>query len=308
MQGRTLWDLKVFCAVVEKQSFVTAARLMGISPSSATRTLQSLEEQLGVQLLQRSHKLPGLTGAGEIYYDFAKKMLEVQADAEEEIASLQSDPKGWIRFSAPEICSRFFLPEQIGILTRDFPGIRIDVLYTDVIIDPIQENLNFAIRGAYPASSELIGYPLWEYDRILCASPRYIEQHGTPMEPEDLNGHAMALHTAPRILKDWYFKSGLRTVRMRMQAAHRVNTGSGLYELVCAGIGIGRLPSWVAQPAIKAGTLVRVCPDYRLVSSAGQNPQMHAVYGSKGLPRRTKVLLDALRTIGMRQGFAAERI
>jgi DNA-binding transcriptional LysR family regulator len=104
---------------------------------------------------------------------------------------------------------------------------------------------------------------------------------------------------------DWYFKSEVRTVRMRMQAAHRVNTGSGLYELVCAGVGIGRLANWVAQPALKAGTLVQVCPAYRLVSSTGHRPQMHAVYGSKGLPRRTKVLLDALRAIGMRQGFAS---
>ncbi|WP_348091268.1 LysR family transcriptional regulator [Collimonas sp.] len=303
MQGRTLWELKVFCAVVDKHSFVTAARHLGISPSAATRALQALEEQLDIQLLQRSHKLLSLTGAGEIYYDFAKQMLAVQAEAEEEIAGLQSDPKGWIRFSAPEICSRFFLPEQIGILARDFPDIRLDVMYTDAAIDPIQENLDFAIRGAYPVSSELIGYPLWQYDRILCASPGYLEQRGTPAEPENLSAHAMVLHTAPRILKDWYFKSASRTVRMRMQAEHRINSGSGLYEAVCAGLGIGRLASWVAQPALEAGELVQVCPAYRLVSSAGHSPEMHAVYGAKGLPRRAKVLLDALRAKAIRQGF-----
>ncbi len=303
MQGRTLWELKVFCAVVEKCSFVTAARAMGISPSSTTRTVQTLEEQLGVQLLQRSHKLLSLTGAGEIYYDFAKRMLEVQSEAEEEISNLQSDAKGWIRFSAPEICSRFFLPQQIGILSRQFPDIRIDVLYTDVVVDPIEEKLDFSIRGAYPAASELIGYRLWQYERVLCASPGYVEQHGLPQEPEELALHTMVLHTAPRILKDWYFQSAARTVRMHMHAAHRVNTGSGLYETVCSGLGVGRLAGWVAQPAIKAGTLVRVCPAYRLVSSSGHSPQMHAVYGSRGLPRRTKVFLDALRTAAIRQGF-----
>jgi DNA-binding transcriptional LysR family regulator len=303
MQGKTLWELKVFCAVVEKSSFVTAARAMGISPSSATRTMQTLEEQLGTQLLQRSHKLLSLTGAGEIYYDFAKKMLEVQAEAEEELSNLQSDAKGWIRFSAPDICSRFFLSEQIATFSRQFQDIRIDVLYTDVVVDPIEEQLDFSIRGAYPAASELIGYRLWQYERVLCASPDYVEQHGLAREPEDLALHTIVLHTAPRILKDWYFQSTLRTVRTHMQAAHRVNTGSGLYEAVCCGLGVGRLPGWVAQSAIEAGTLVRVCPAYRLVSSSGHNPQMHAVYGSRGLPRRTKVFLDALRAAAIRQGF-----
>jgi DNA-binding transcriptional LysR family regulator len=288
---------------VEKHSFVTAARAMGISPSSATRAVQTLEEQLGIQLLQRSHKLLSLTGAGEIYYDFAKSMLDVQAEAEEEISNLQSDAKGWIRFSAPEISSRFFLPEQIGALSRQFPGIRIDVLYTDVVVDPIQEKLDFSIRGAFPAASELIGYRLWQYERVLCASPGYLERHGFPQEPEELGRHAMVLHTAPRILKDWYFQSEARTVRMRMQAAHRVSTGGGLYALMSSGLGVGRLASWVAQPAIEAGTLVRVCPAYRLVSSSGHSPQMHAVYGSRGLPRRTKVFLDALRAAAILQGF-----
>lgn len=302
-QGKTLWELKVFCAVVEKHSFVTAARTMGISPSSATRTVQTLEEQLGIQLLARSHKLLSLTGAGEIYYDFARKMLEVQAEAEEEISNLQSDPKGWIRFSAPDICSRFFLPEQIGTLTRQFPDIRIDALYTDVVVDPIEENLDFSIRGAFPAASELIGYHLWHYERVLCASPDYVKRRGLPQEPEELPAHTMVLHTAPRILKDWYFQSAARTVRMHVQPAHRVSTGSGLYEMLCSGLGVGRLASWAAQSAIEAGTLVRVCPAYRLVSSSGHSPQMHAVYGSRGLPRRTKVFLDALRAAAIRQGF-----
>jgi hypothetical protein len=66
---------------------------------------------------------------------------------------------------------------------------------------------------------------------------------------------------------------------------------------------VGRLAGWVAHRAIEAGTLVRVCPAYRLVSSTGDNPQMHAVYGSRGLPRRAKVFLDALRAAAIRQGF-----
>lgn len=303
MQGRTQWELKIFCSVVEKQSFVAAARTLGISPSAATRSIQALEEQLGTPLLQRSQKRVSLTAAGDVYYDYARRMLEVQAQAEESIAELQNESKGWIRFSAPEICSRHFFPAQLARLSKEFPDVQIDVLYTDAIVDPIQQQLDFSLRGAYPISSDLIGYPLWEYDRILCAAPDYIEQFGMPTEPEHLKEHQLVLHTAPRILKDWHFACESRTVRLHVHASHRVNTGTGLLELVAAGMGIGRLSEWVAAPYLKNGTLVRVCSDYKLVSSSGQHAQMHAVYSSRGLPKRTKMFLEWLRQGALEAGF-----
>ncbi|MBI3903788.1 MAG: LysR family transcriptional regulator [Nitrosomonadales bacterium] len=295
MQKQTLWDLRVFCAVVEKNSFVAAARSLGISPSAATRAIQALEQQLGNTLLHRSQKLLSLSSAGEIYYGFAKQIVQMQDRAEDDIASLQTVPKGWVRFCAPEICSRFFLPQQLGALTERFPAIRLDVLYTDANLDPIQENLDFAIRGAFPADSELIGYPLWQYERILCASPAYVARKGAPQEPEELGKHALIVHTAPRILKDWHFSSAARTLRLHMQPTHRVNTGTGLYELIRCGAGIGRLADWVAAPAIRQGLLVRVCPAYRMVSASGQSAQMHAAYGAKGLPLRAKAILESIR-------------
>lgn len=307
MQGKTQWGLKIFCAVVDRQSFVSAARALGISPSSATRSVQALETQLGTALLQRSQKRVSLTAAGEVYYDFAKQILEVQSNAEESIADLHNEAKGWIRFSAPEICSRRFFPEQLSKLSREFPDVQLDVLYTDVLVDPIQEKLDFAIRGAFPASSDLIGYPLWEYDRILCAAPSYVAQFGSPEEPEALSGHQLILHTAPRILKDWYFASKNRTIRMHMRPSHRVNSGTGLLELTIAGLGIGRIASWVARHYIDKGDLVRVCPDYSIVSASGHSAQMHAVYSARGLPKRTKVILERLRGAARQEGLRQVR-
>lgn len=307
MHGKTQWELRVFCAVVDRQSFVSAARAMGISPSSATRSVQALETQLGTALLQRSQKRVSLTAAGEAYYGFARQILEVQSNAEESIADLQNEAKGWIRFSAPEICSRKFFPEQLSKLSREFPDVQFDVLYTDVPVDPVQEKLDFAIRGAFPTSSDLIGYSLWEYDRILCAAPDYIEQFGAPNDPEELGEHQLILHTAPRILKDWHFASKARTIRMHMRPAHRVNSGTGLLELTMAGLGIGRLASWVARDYLEKGELVRVCPDFKIVSASGQTAEMHAVYSTRGLPKRTKVILERLRAAARQKGLRQVR-
>jgi DNA-binding transcriptional LysR family regulator len=295
MQGRTQWELRIFCAVTERQSFVAAARALGISPSAATRSIQALEEQLGTALLQRSQKRVSLTAAGEVYYDFAQRILEQQTRAEESIADLQNAAKGWIRFSAPEICSRRFFPQQLSRLAHEFPDVQFDVQYTDALLDPVQEQLDFAIRGAFPVDSELIGYPLWEYDRILCAAPDYIRRYGLAEEPEQLHAHQLILHTAPRILKDWYFASASQTIRMHMRPSHRVNTGTGLLEMTMAGMGVGRLASWVARSYLESGELVRVCPAYRIVSATGQAAQMHAVYSARSLSKRTRLLLEKLR-------------
>ncbi|XLM19496.1 LysR family transcriptional regulator, partial [Chromobacterium piscinae] len=99
-----------FCAVVEEKSFVAAARRLGTSPSSATRALQALEDELGTMLLARSSKLVELTMAGEAYYPAARQMLDLQRQAEEELSQQASSPRGLLRFSAPESLGREILP------------------------------------------------------------------------------------------------------------------------------------------------------------------------------------------------------
>lgn len=252
---------------------------------------------MGSQLINRSTKLVSMTSAGEIFYEFARNSLRQFSQTEDEISALEGKPRGLIRFCAFELCSRFFLPERIAHVADKYPDIRVDVLYTDRLVDPIGEQLDFALRGLFPVSSELITYPLWRYENMLCASVRYVERMGLPQTPGDLSRHVVVVNAgSARVLHDWYFKSSSGSViRAGVKPRHTVNNSLALYELLCEGVGVGRLADWVAMPAIEQGILTRVCPDFSLVSSAGQHPQMHVVYGSKGLPRKCRVLLEALR-------------
>ena len=103
--------------------------------------------------------------------------------------------------SAPDLLGVALLPAVLRRYAEDYPDVRIDISYTDKWVDPIAEGLDFAVRGGFPASSELLGARLWPYERLLCASPDYVARMGLPREPEDLVRHRLIMHTGPRVLR-----------------------------------------------------------------------------------------------------------
>ncbi|MFY3702239.1 LysR substrate-binding domain-containing protein [Achromobacter dolens] len=295
MERGALWEYQVFCAVAERQSFVLAARALGASPSAVTRAVQALERQVGAQLLLRSKSSVALTPQGESYFEYARELLRLESQAREALHDAQQGGQGRLRFSAPDLLGVTLLPAVLRRYAAEHPGVTVDIHYTDKAIDPIAEGLDFAIRGGFPASSDLLGARLWPYERLLCASPDYVACMGLPREPEELARHRLIMHTGPRVLKDWHLRRDKRIVRMHAEPAVRVSTSSGLMALALQGVGIARLADWAAAPEIARGTLVRVCPGYTATSARGVAPQMHAVYGSRSLPARARAMLAAIR-------------
>lgn len=291
---KSLWNIKVFCTVVEKKSFVLAARTLGASPSAVTRAVQALEDELHILLLARSKRQFSLTRAGELYFDTAQQILQLQDSADEELSRLSAAPRGWLRLSAPHILSCHVLPGAIRRINLQYPEVRFDIRYSDAALDPVEERLDLAIRGAFPVASDLIGYPLWNYRRHLYASPAYVERHGLASEPEELADQVILMHTAPRVLKSWNFDNGVRQTSLSMRASHRFDSGLSLLAAAEAGLGVARLSDWLAEPRVAAGALQRICPGYRLVSARGEDPQMHAVSAQRRLPARARLLLETL--------------
>lgn len=299
MSIKLMWEIRAFCAVVDKGSFVHAARMLGCSPSAVTRAIQHLEEAVGAALILRTQKQLTLTAAGDCYYAFARHLLDTQAEAQDQLAELGNTPQGWVRISAPEILALGFLPKTVARFSRAYPNVQIDIRFSDKSIDPIEEKLDFAIRGAFPKSSELIGYPLWNYRRYLYAAPDYLARMGTPREPEELASHDVIMHTAPRILRDWHFVSRARSLSNTIRPRHRFTSGIATFQAAMEGAGIARLASWLAEPALAAGGLVRVCAAYRLASSKALDPSMHAVYGSPRLSKGARLFLEEIRKQGL---------
>lgn len=290
-----LREIQAFVSVAHKRSFVSAARALGRSPSAVTRAVQALEDNSGAKLFNRSASTVTLTEAGERLLPHAERLLDVQRDAADELAALAGSAQGWIRLAAPEVLAQQVLPQVLAEFSTRHPQVTLDVQFSDQALDPLLGKLDFVIRGAFPQSSELIGYPLWSYRRHLYASPLYLAREGTPQRLEDLEQHALILHTAPRILKAWHFCREGHITSLRPQPRLRLGSGVAVLQSTLAGAGIARLADWLAEPEVRAGRLVRVCADYHLTSSSGQDPQMHALYPTGDVPTRVRELLQALR-------------
>ncbi|NIF27104.1 LysR family transcriptional regulator [Pantoea sp. Tr-811] len=293
-----LREIQAFVSVAHKRSFVAAARALGRSPSAVTRAVQTLEDNSGCKLLYRNANAVTLTEAGERLLPHAERLLDVQRDAADELAALSGSAQGWVRFAVPQLLGEHVLPGVLAAFSQRHPQVTLDVQYSDEALDPLLGKFDFVVRGAFPQSSELIGYPLWRYRRHLYASPAYLARAGTPERPEQLEQHALILHTAPRILKAWHFCRDGQITSLRPHPRLRLGSGDAVYHSALAGAGIARLADWAAQAQVKAGRLVRVCADYRLTSSTGHDPQMHAVYPTGELPARVRELLLALRQAG----------
>ena len=290
-----LREIQAFVSVAHKRSFVSAARSLGRSPSAVTRAVQALEDNTGAKLFNRNANAVRLTEAGERLLPHAERLLDVQRDAADELAALTGSAQGWIRLAAPEVLAQQVLPTVLAEFSQRHPKVTLDVQFDDQALDPLQGKFDFIIRGAFAQSSELIGYPLWAYRRYLYASPRYLARAGTPATLDELDRHALILHTAPRILKAWHFCREGQITSLRPQPQLRLGSGVAVLQSTLAGAGIARLADWLAEPHVQAGRLVKVCPQYHLTSSAGLDPQMHAVYPAGDVPARVRELLQALR-------------
>ena len=159
MERGALWEYQVFCAVAERQSFVLAARALGASPSAVTRAVQALERQVGVQLLLRSKSSVVLTPQGESYFQSARDLLRREAQAREALRDTQLGAQGRLRFSAPDLLGVTLLPAVLRRYAADYPGVTVDITYTDKSVDPTPKDWTSPSAAAFrhPATCSVRG-------------------------------------------------------------------------------------------------------------------------------------------------------
>jgi len=259
MERGALWEFEVFCAVAERQSFVLAARALGVSPSAVTRAVQSLERQVGVQLLLRSHSSVVLTPQGESYYESARELLRLEARAREALHDVQDGARGRLCFSAPDLLGVTLLPAVLRRYTDQHPGVSIDVTYTDEWVDPIAEGLDFAVRGGFPASSDLLGARLWPYERLLCASPDYLARRGAPRDLSEIPSHDGLIGSS----EHWRFTEAGREVSLRPTGRWRCNSGAAVLDAALQGLGLCQLPDFYVAEALASGALLSLLDEAR---------------------------------------------
>lgn len=295
--------LGVFADVAREGSFSGAGRRRGRTPSSIGRQIDTLEEYLDTPLFLRSTRLLTLTDAGEALLVRARQILDSLEDAQQELASMKGAVTGTLRVACfPTFGKRYVMP-VMGELARKYPDLRLELDLTERLADPVAERLDLVIRIGDMADSTLIGTRIATQTRILCASPAYLAQAGTPSALTELASHRLIdkLHGAD--LLGWTDVLGQPARAVSSQPVFACDDFEAMRLAAREGMGIGYLPDWVVGPDVKAGHLVQLFPEWSEQACACTG--IHALRALRQPPARVTVLLDTLRAyIGYPPGWA----
>lgn len=283
--------IPVFVAVVENGGFSPAARVLGISKSAISKRISLLEKQLGVKLLHRTTRKLSLTEAGEHYLEHATKALSAARDAEEAVTQLQGEPQGRLRITAPMSLGRLHVAPMIPKFLARYPKINIDMILDDKLVDLVAGGFDVAIRAFEQEDSNLVARKLTFARSVICASPGYIKIHGKPETPADLLDHNCLMFSYSNYsnqMKEWTLINELKTETVIVSGNYQVNNSESLREAVLQGLGIGRLPTFIAGPDLKSKRLINLFESYRML-----NVPIYATFIEREyMPAKLRVFLD----------------
>jgi DNA-binding transcriptional LysR family regulator len=259
-----LSDIAVFIQVVESGSFTAAAERLALSRSVVSKYISRLEDRLGARLLQRSTRRLSLTEAGQAFFSRSQRGLQEIEAAEAEVSALQSAPRGRLRLNTPMSFGILHIAPALAGFAERYPELTVDMNLDDRQRDLVEEGFDLAIRIAELPDSSLIARRLGPCRHVVCASPAYLEQHGTPRTPDDLHRHNALTYRYQATPGEWRFISPEgRYLSVPVSGSLEMNNSLAIREAVLQGAGITLTPSFVVGEDIRAGRLVQVLSEYR---------------------------------------------
>jgi DNA-binding transcriptional LysR family regulator len=285
-------ELEVLVLVAERGSLSAAARLLDLSPSAVSKTVSRLEARLGVQLLQRSTRRLQLTAEGAQLVEQGKRLL-ADLDALEARVAARSAPQGVVRITASTSTGQLLLVPKVPQLLEQHPGLELELLFSDQVVDLVAEGIDIAIRWGQLPSSDMVARRLGCTRQVIVGAPDYLARHGLPLHPQELQAHRRMGWSYPRAIPHWPFLVEGQRVVVDAGEVLRVNDGDVLRSLAVAGAGLARLSLFHAWKDLEAGRLQVVLEDF----NCGDLEPIHAVYLGKPerLPPRTRAVLDFLQ-------------
>lgn len=288
--------LQVYHTVVRRHSFVDGARELGISTTSASRTVQELEQELGARLINRTTRKLNVTEAGLLVYNHGREILDNLEDLRSSINTLSLSVEGSVRMTCPvSLGVRVIMPLMRHFLS-EYPKMTVEVSLTNRFIDLVDEGFDVAVRLGQEMPSTTIVRSLGQSRTVVCASPAFLARAGTPDIPQDLANQDSVVYRSARQTFDTYEFLGDDggPVIVCARGVLFVDSTDAMREAVLSGCGFGAFPAYTVAEDISSGRLVAV---FQERSSAGTDVSI--IYPHRThLSRKVRTLVD----------FLAERI
>ncbi len=289
--------MAAFVALVEAGSFHNAAKQLNLSRALVSKRVAALERDLGAQLVHRTTRRLAVTGPGAEFFDRCRRILGEYEVATAELLQHQLEPKGLLRVNGPMSFGQQHLAPAVIDFMRHHPGIEIQLTLTDRFVDVIEEGYDLVLRIGAPRDSSLVARRLGTVRRVLCASPAYLRSAGIPQRPEELTRHKVLHYGWLATGSRWHLIGPEGEITVDVRGHLCVNNGEALQMAALADLGISLLPTFLIDPALQDGRLVRVLERYEAPPIV-----LHALWPeSRLLPSKVRGFIDFLV-----QRFAAD--
>lgn len=280
---------EIFMTVVNKGSFSKASDLLDTSPANVTRYINDLESYLGCRLLNRSSRKLSLTESGEALFERCKTILAEVAETEALVSSAAVQPRGRLRINAPLSFGILHLAPIWPEFSRRYPDLELDITLIDRVVDIVEEGYDLVIRISRSGSVNHAARKLASSHNMLCASPAYLQQFGTPQTPADLREHQCITYLYSG--DEWHFTDSTgKAHQVKVWGKIHTNNGDTARAMALAGAGIIWQPGFLIGPDLASGALVPLLPGYAL-----PDIDILAMYPSRRhLSVKVRVLIDYL--------------
>ena len=285
-----LASIRAFTKVVERGSFATAGRDLRLSRSAISKYVREIEEELGVQLLNRTTRSASPTENGQAYYERCVAILAELDEADLAVSRLQTEPRGLLRINAPMSFGTLHLSRAIADFMGEHAALKIQLVLSDEVIDPVEQGFDLTLRIAELGSSSLIARKIVPANRIICAAPAYLERRGTPRHPRELRDHDCLTYGYLATGNQWKLSGPDGDHWIAIEAPLCANNAEVLKDAALAGRGIALLPSFIAGADLQQGRLVGILSDYQAPALS-----LYAVYPpTRHLSVKVRLFIDFL--------------
>ena len=265
-----LTGLIAFARAASFGSYTAAARSLAISPSAVSKSVQRLEQRLGLRLFNRTTRSLSLTPEGHDLHERALRLLREAEEIEQAAIAARAEPAGTLKITAPVPLGVRLLAPALPRFRARHPKLSIDLRLSDRFVDLVEEGMDVAIRVGELADSRLIGRRLAPYRLCAFAAPTYLAKHGVPRHPEDLMRHDCVnfrYQNSGQVLR-WPFQVGERTLELVPGASITADVSDAVTAILAAGGGIGVTATFIAAPHVERGELVPVLAEFAVDRSA----------------------------------------
>jgi len=284
-------ELQAFVAVVEAGSFTAAADRLDAAKSAVSRRVSALEDRLGVQLLRRTTRRLNLTDTGLSFYEHSSRILADLDEAEAAVLQEHGELRGSLRVAMPVSFGVRHMGPVIARFAQQHPRVKFDLDLNDRRIDLLEEGVDVAVRIGRLRDSSLIARRLFDARTVVCASQRYLDEHGVPETPADLGFHDCLVYGNLAEPAKWPYRGpdGV-AASVDVRIALSASSGDFLGAAAAQGLGVLIQPTFIAGQSICNGDLVPILRDYEWPVSPA-----YAVYPpTRHLSYRVRAFIDFL--------------